>query len=39
MYACSTVRNMIAALLVIPNLNSPSLGTNCNEYVGAENAA
>lgn len=27
----STVRNVISEMLVIPNLNSPSLGTNSNE--------
>lgn len=35
----STVRNVISGMLVIPNLNSPSLGTHSNEYVAAENPA
>lgn len=35
----STVRNVIAEMLVIPDVNSPSLGTNSNDDVGAENPA
>lgn len=32
----STVRNAMAEMWVIPNLNSLRLGNNSNEYVGAE---
>lgn len=32
----SAVRNVMAEMWVIPQLNSPSLGSNSNEYVGAE---
>lgn len=32
----SIVRNVTAETWVIPKLNSPSLGSSSNEYVGAE---
>lgn len=32
----SALRNVMAEMWVVPNLNSPSLGSNSNKYVGAE---